>query len=234
METASDTSPSDNGTAGNGTADNGHDAPELSRVDIYARPGTIHFAPTISRGVTARGQESVLQRTMVMLLAGGQGERLYPLTRDRAKPAVPFGGVYRIIDFALSNCINSGMRRILVLTQYKSFSLQRHIQDAWNLFNPTLGEYIDVIPPQQRNVKRWYQGTADAIFQNIYMLEQERPQYVVILSADHIYKMDYTKMLDFHLRHNADLTMSCTTVPRAEASRLGIAGADETGRVTRF
>lgn len=208
------------------------DAP--SPVERDARPALVHYAPTLSRGVTARGQESALQQTMVMILAGGQGERLYPLTKDRAKPSVPFGGNYRIIDFALSNCINSGMRRILVLTQYKSFSLQRHIQAGWNLFNPIMGEYIDVIPPQQRNVKRWYQGTADAIFQNIYMLEQERPKYVVILSGDHIYKMDYAKMLDFHLRNNADLTVSCTTVPRAEAARLGVAGADDQNRITRF
>ena len=156
------------------------------------------------------------------------------MTRDRAKPGVPFGGNYRIIDFALSNCINSGLRRILVMTQYKSFSLQRHIQAAWELFNPVMGEYIDVIPPQQRNVKRWYQGTADAIFQNIYMLEQEKPAHVVILSGDHIYKMDYSKMLDFHLENGADLTMSCTKVPRSEASRFGIAQTDETNRVTRF
>ncbi|RYF45512.1 MAG: glucose-1-phosphate adenylyltransferase, partial [Cytophagaceae bacterium] len=147
-----------------------------------------------------------MQNTMVMLLAGGQGERLSPLTRDRAKPSVPFAGIYRIIDFALSNCINSGLRRILVMTQYKSFSLQRHIQTAWELFNPVMGEYIDVIPPQQRNVSRWYQGTADAIYQNIYMLEQEKPAYVVILSGDHIYKMDYSKMLEFHLEKGADLT----------------------------
>jgi glucose-1-phosphate adenylyltransferase len=205
-----------------------------SPVERDARPSLVHYAPTLSRGVTARGQESALQQTMVMILAGGQGERLYPLTKDRAKPSVPFGGNYRIIDFALSNCVNSGMRRILVLTQYKSFSLQRHIQAGWNLFNPILGEYIDVIPPQQRNVKRWYQGTADAIFQNIYMLEQERPRYVVILSGDHIYKMDYAKMLDFHMRNEADLTVSCTTVPRDEAARLGVAGADDHNRITRF
>jgi glucose-1-phosphate adenylyltransferase len=206
-----------------------------SLVDSYARPGEIRYAPSIARGIAARGQGSALQQTLVMLLAGGQGERLYPLTRDRAKPAVPFGGVYRIIDFGLSNCINSGLRRVLVLTQYKSFSLQRHIQDAWNpLFNPVFGEYIDVIPPQQRNVKRWYQGTADAIFQNIYMLQQERPKYVVILSGDHIYKMDYAKMLDFHLKNGADLTVSCTRVPRQEASRFGIAGADASGRITHF
>jgi len=205
-----------------------------SPVDAYAHPSDIRFAPTIRRGIAARGQESALQQALVILLAGGQGERLYPLTRDRAKPAVPFGGVYRIIDFALSNCINSGLRRILVMTQYKSFSLQRHILDSWSLFNPYLGEYIDVIPPQQRNVKRWYEGTADAIFQNIYLLEQERPRWVVVLSGDHIYKMDYAKMLDFHIRHEADLTVSCTTVPRDEGMRLGIAGTDAAGRITRF
>ena len=209
------------------------DAPP-SAVDAYAKPSDVHFAPTLSRGVRVRGQQSQLQNTVVMLLAGGQGERLYPLTRDRAKPGVPFGGNYRIIDFALSNCINSGLRRILVMTQYKSFSLQRHIQAAWELFNPVMGEYIDVIPPQQRNVKRWYQGTADAIFQNIYMLEQEKPAHVVVLSGDHIYKMDYSKMLDFHLENDADLTMSCTKVPRAEAARFGIAGTDPSNRITSF
>ena len=217
------------------TASNGHPEIEpLSPVDLYARPNQIRYAPTLRRGVTARGQESELHNTLVMLLAGGQGERLYPLTRDRAKPGVPFGGNYRIIDFALSNCINSGLRRIQVMTQYKSFSLQRHIRAAWDLFNPVMGEFVDVIPPQQRNVKRWYEGTADAIFQNIYTLEQDRPGYVVILSGDHIYKMDYAKMLDFHLRNDADLTISCTTVPVDEASRLGIAGADENGRIVEF
>ena len=216
-------------------AQNGaNDSAQPSPVEAYARPGAVHFAPTIGRGQAARGQESALQQTLVMVLAGGQGERLYPLTKDRAKPAVPFGAVYRIIDFALSNCLNSGMRRILVLTQYKSLSLQRHIQETWGLFNPTLGEYVDVIPPQQRNVKRWYQGTADAIFQNIYMLEQERPRHVVILGGDHIYKMDYAKMLDFHLRNEADLTIACTKVPLAEASRMGIAATDEDNRITGF
>ena len=205
-----------------------------SATETFARPGAVHFAPTFHRSLAARGQQTALQQTMVMVLAGGQGERLYPLTRDRAKPAVPFGGNYRIIDFALSNCINSGMRRILVLTQYKSFSLQRHIKSGWDIFNPVMGEYIDVIPPQQRSVKRWYQGTADAIFQNIYVLEQERPRYVVILGGDHIYKMDYAKMLDFHVRNNADMTMSCTQVPREEATRLGVAGADSSNRVFQF
>ncbi|BCM91058.1 glucose-1-phosphate adenylyltransferase [Abditibacteriota bacterium] len=220
-------SPSTNGTSENG-------AGTTSPVDQYAHPNAVHFAPTISRGALVRGQQNALQNTMVMLLAGGQGERLSPLTRDRAKPSVPFAGIYRIIDFALSNCINSGLRRILVMTQYKSFSLQRHIQTAWELFNPVMGEYIDVIPPQQRNVSRWYQGTADAIYQNIYMLEQEKPAYVVILSGDHIYKMDYSKMLEFHLEKGADLTISCTRVPRAEAFRFGIAQADEDNRIVKF
>ncbi|HVF84358.1 MAG TPA: sugar phosphate nucleotidyltransferase, partial [Abditibacteriaceae bacterium] len=160
-----------------------------------ARVENPNYAPTMRLGLAARGLESALQQTTVMILAGGQGERLYPLTRDRAKPSVPFGGSYRIIDFALSNCINSGLRRIQVLTQYKSFSLQRHIKAGWDIFNPVMGEYLDVIPPQQRNAKRWYQGTADAIFQNIYMLEQEKPSYVIVLGGDHIYKMDYAKML---------------------------------------
>ena len=205
-----------------------------SSVDAYAHPERVRFAPTLRRGVAVRGEESAIHSTLVMLLAGGQGERLYPLTRDRAKPGVPFGGSYRIIDFALSNCVNSGMRRIQVLTQYKSHSLHRHIREAWDLFNPMMGEFVDVIPPQQRNVRRWYEGTADAIFQNVYMIEQDRPGYVVILSGDHIYKMDYAKMLDFHIKNNADLTISCTTVPKAEATRLGIAGADASGRITRF
>lgn len=205
-----------------------------SPVEAYVQPGAIRFAPTIGHGRSARRQESPLLQTLVMVLAGGQGERLYPLTRDRAKPAVPFGAVYRIIDFTLSNCLNSGLRRILVLTQYKSLSLHRHIQETWGLFNPALGEYIDIIPPQQRNVKRWYQGTADAIFQNIFMLEQERPRWVVVLGGDHIYKMDYGKMLDFHIRNEADLTVSCTKVPVQEATRLGVAATNPDHRITGF
>ena len=205
-----------------------------SSLPVDAHPESINYAPTLSRGMMARGQSSAMQQTTVMILAGGQGERLYPLTKDRAKPSVPFGGSYRIIDFALSNCINSGLRRIQVLTQYKSFSLQRHIKAGWDIFNPVMGEYIDVIPPQQRNVKRWYQGTADAIYQNIYTLEQEKPSYVIILGGDHIYKMDYSKMLEFHLEQEADLTMSCTSVSREEATRFGIADTDERGRVVRF
>ena len=125
--------------------------------------------------VSLHDLSNALQGTIALVLAGGQGERLYPLTRDRAKPAVPFGGIYRIIDFTLSNCLNSGLRRIHVLTQYKSYSLDRHIKLGWSILQNELGEYIDVIPPQQRTVERWYAGTADAIFQNIYTLQRERP-----------------------------------------------------------
>ena len=134
-----------------------------------------------------------------MILAGGRGERLYPLTRDRAKPSVPFGAIYRIIDFTLSNCLNSDIRRIYALTQYKSTSLNRHIQLGWNILSAPLGEFIEAVPAQQRIDEHWYQGTADAIFQNIYTLQEERPDLVLILSGDHIYKMDYRKMIAFHL-----------------------------------
>ncbi len=141
----------------------------------------------------------ILRETLVMLLAGGQGERLYPLTKERAKPAVPFGGSYRIIDFTLSNCLNSGLRRVYVLTQYKSDSLIRHIRHAWNLFNPELNEYVEIRPPQQRMSTDWYLGTAHAIYQNIYTLEHERPRVVLVLSGDHLYRMDYAKLLQTHV-----------------------------------
>src|ERR1700744_5983992 len=136
---------------------------------------------------------------LAVILAGGKGTRLEPLTRDRAKPAVPFGGLYRIIDFTLSNCLNSGMRKVLVLTQYKASSLDRHLSLGWKpLLSRELGEFIDVLPPQQRIDEHWYQGTADAVYQNIYTLEKERPNYVVILAGDHIYKMNYGSLVEFH------------------------------------
>jgi len=170
-----------------------------------------------------------------MVLAGGQGQRLYPLTKDRAKPAVPFGGVYRIIDFSLSNCLNSGLRRICVLTQYKSESLDRHIRFGWSVFNPEIGEWIETRPPQQRMSSDWYLGTADAIYQNIYTLEGERPRCVLILGGDHIYRMDYARMLQAHVRNNADLTIACTEKPLAEAAgRLGVLTAGEDMRVSLF
>lgn len=173
--------------------------------------------------------------TLVMLLAGGQGERLYPLTRDRAKPAVPFGGTYRIIDFTLSNCLNSGLRRINVLVQYKSASLNEHIGRAWNLYNVELGEYIRVTPPQQRTGGTdWYKGTADAIYQNVYALEDEKPRLVLILSGDHVYKMDYRPLLAAHVEKSADLTVACLEVEKSRAGELGVAEVDADGRIVRF
>jgi glucose-1-phosphate adenylyltransferase len=163
---------------------------------------------------------------LTLVLAGGKGTRLDPLTRDRAKPAVPFGGLYRIIDFTLSNCINSGLRRILVLTQYKARSLDRHLAAAWNFLSRDVDEYVEVLPPQQRIDENWYKGTADAIYQNIYTIEQAEPRHILILGGDHIYKMDYSGMIHSHLDRQADLTIGCILVPRAEANRFGIITTD--------
>ncbi|MCX5759091.1 MAG: sugar phosphate nucleotidyltransferase, partial [Candidatus Hydrogenedentes bacterium] len=175
-----------------------------------------------------------MKDVVAVLLAGGAGERLHPLTRNRAKPAVPFGGIYRIIDVTLSNCLNSNCRRILVLVQYKSHSLARHMQAAWNVFRPEFDEFIDIIPPQQRVNSNWYLGTADAIYQNLYFIQQENPREVLILSGDHIYKMDYMKMLQFHRGSSADLTIAAIETPVAEASRFGVLETDADGRVVGF
>ncbi|QDU96979.1 Glucose-1-phosphate adenylyltransferase [Lignipirellula cremea] len=173
--------------------------------------------------------------TLAVVLAGGKGSRLEPLTRDRAKPAVPFGGGYRIIDFSLSNCLNSGIRKMLVLTQYKAMSLDRHINLGWRrFFCRELDEFIDVVPPQQRIDEHWYQGTADAVYQNIYTLEKERPQYVVILAGDHIYKMNYRKMVQFHREQGADLTIGALRVDRELAKEFGVMQVDEADRVCGF
>jgi glucose-1-phosphate adenylyltransferase len=176
-----------------------------------------------------------MKDVLAVVLAGGKGSRLGPLTRDRAKPAVPFGGVYRIIDFTLSNCLNSGLRRILVLTQYKAMSLDRHITLGWrNYLCRELGEFIDVVPPQQRVDEQWYQGTADAVYQNIYTLEKERPEYVVILAGDHIYKMDYGKLVAFHQEKGADLSIAALRVRAHDARHFGIMQVDHDGRVVGF
>ena len=151
---------------------------------------------------------------LAMILAGGKGERLHPLTIHRAKPAVPFGGIYRIIDFTLSNCINSGIRKIAVLPQYKSLSLDKHLRLAWNFFSGELNEYIISVPPQQRVGDKWYQGTADAIYQNIYMIEKDAPDHLMVLAGDHIYKMDYAEMLRFHEDKGADATVAAIEMPR--------------------
>ncbi|MEK7776714.1 MAG: sugar phosphate nucleotidyltransferase, partial [Planctomycetota bacterium] len=178
--------------------------------------------------------ENQLKKVLVMILAGGQGERLYPLTKDRAKPAVPFGGIYRIIDFTLSNCINSFLRKLCVLTQYKSYSLDRHLRVGWNIFSTELGEFIENVPPQRRISDLWYQGTADAVYQNIYILERERPEKVLILAGDHIYKMDYRELIDFHNAKNADVTIPCIEVPIKDANRFGVMGVDNEHQIIHF
>ena len=180
----------------------------------------------------------MLKKLITFILAGGEGKRLHPLTQDRAKPAVPFAGKYRIIDFTLSNCLNSGIKKIYVLTQYKSHSLMGHLRRGWSIFNPEIGEFIIPIPPQMRISKDWYLGTADAIYQNLNLLEEEYdhvfPEYVLILSGDHIYKMDYTKMLEYHLNNNADLTISTIEVSLEEAKQFGIMEISPNYRVIGF
>jgi glucose-1-phosphate adenylyltransferase len=175
-----------------------------------------------------------MEDTLAILLAGGAGERLHPLTRHTAKPAVPFGGVYRIIDFTLSNCINSNLRRILVLTQYKALDLIRHLRDAWSFLSAEVGEYIEVIPPMKRIHQDWYLGTADAVYQNIESILAEAPSHTLILSGDHIYKMDYREMLDCHKAHSAEITVATLPVPPAEAPRFGIAAIGNDYRITAF
>ena len=176
----------------------------------------------------------LLRDVAAVLLAGGAGERLHPLTKDRAKPAVGFGGPYRIIDFTLSNCVNSGLRKIFVATQYKAQSLNRHVRMGWSIVNTELGEFVDVLPPQKRVGENWYLGTADAIYQNLYSISQESPRWVIILSGDHIYKMDYGKMLDVHIARGAVLTVGAIEVPLSEARRFGVLQVDEDSRVTGF
>ena len=171
---------------------------------------------------------------IVVLLAGGQGERLWPLTRDRAKPAVPFGALYRIIDITLSNCINSDLRRIFVLTQYKALSLNRHVRAGWSPL-AGLGDYIEVLTPQMRVSKEWYQGTADAVYQNIYSIGSERSKFTFILSGDHIYKMNYAKMLQQHVDSGAEVTVATIQFPVAQAARqFGVIEVDKNWRIVGF
>lgn len=174
-------------------------------------------------------------RTVVVLLAGGKGQRLEPLTRDRAKPAVPFGGIYRIVDFTLSNCLNSDLRKVLVLVQYRSRSLNSHIRDAWQVnFNPALGEFLETLPPQHAAGEQWYVGTADAVYQNQFAVDEEDPEAVLVLAGDHIYKMDYRHMLRFHEERGADLTVGAVEVVRSESSSFGILQVDPNNRITGF
>ena len=176
-----------------------------------------------------------MQDVVAVVLAGGKGARLDPLTRDRAKPAVPFGGTYRIIDFALSNCLNSGLRRVLLLTQYKANSLDRHLNLGWHrFFCRDLGECLDVLPPQQRVDENWYQGTADAVYQNIYSLEMAAPRLVIVLAGDHIYKMNYQSLIAAHEESGADVTIGALTVARETAREFGTMEVDGSGRVRSF
>ena len=175
-----------------------------------------------------------MKDTLGVLLAGGAGERLYPLTRDRAKPAVTFGGIYRIIDITLSNCINSDLRRVYILTQYKALSLNRHIREGWNIVARELGEFVEILPPMKRVSENWYMGTADAVYQNIYSIGSEQPKHVLILSGDHIYKMDYGKMLKQHNDSAADITLATIQVDVPETYRFGVVEIDRDYRVTGF
>ncbi|MBI3298038.1 MAG: glucose-1-phosphate adenylyltransferase [Elusimicrobia bacterium] len=173
--------------------------------------------------------------TLALILAGGRGERLGPLTVHRAKPAVHFGGTYRIVDFAVSNCINSGLNRILVPIQYRSRSLNTHIRDGLSrYFNSARGEFIEPLPPQQREGEHWYTGTADAVYQNLFAVREEEPELVLILAGDHIYKMDYRHMIDFHLAQGAEATCGAVEVPRGEASSFGVLAVDEADRIIEF
>ena len=176
----------------------------------------------------------MLDDVVVMVLAGGVGERLYPLTKERAKPAVYFGGPYRIIDFTLSNCINAGLRRIFIALQYKSLSLSRHIRMGWSVVADELGEFVEILSPQKRVGEHWYLGTADAVYQNLYSILREGPRYLIVLSGDHVYKMDYAKMLRFHQERGAGATLAVIEVPTEEAHRFGVLETDGQDRITGF
>jgi len=176
----------------------------------------------------------MFSKTLAIILAGGIGSRLQPLTEDRTKPSVPFGGKYRIIDFVLTNCLHSGLRRVLMLTQYKSHSLQKHVRDGWSIFNPELGEYITLVPPQMRTGDSWYSGTADAIYQNIYLLERSGAEHIMVLPGDHIYRMDYAPMMKFHQKNNAEMTVACMDVSLEEAKQFGVMSLDNEQRINSF
>ena len=174
------------------------------------------------------------KNTFAIILAGGRGSRLKQLTDWRAKPAVPFGGKFRIIDFPLSNCVNSGIRRVAVATQYKAHSLIGHVQRGWSFFRPELGEFVELLPAQQRLQESWYTGTADAVYQNLDIIRSHDPEYVLILAGDHIYKMDYGQMLAHHVLKDADMTVACLEVPLEQAKAFGVMSADDDGRVIKF
>ena len=175
-----------------------------------------------------------MAKIFTMVLAGGKGERLHPLTDQRAKPAVPFGGKYRIIDFTLSNCLNSGLRQMAVLIQYKSHSLDRHIRTGWNILNAELGEYIVSVPPQQRISEEWYRGPADAVYQNLFLLDNDHPEFLLVLAGDHIYKMNYADMYNLLIEKQADAVVGAIETPLADANRFGVIAVDEDRRILSF
>jgi len=186
-------------------------------------------------GAAGHQPHQLVRRTVALVLAGGRGSRLKQLTGKRAKPAVYFGGKFRIVDFALSNCVNSGIRRIGVVTQYKSHSLLRHIQRGWSFLRSELNESVDLLPAQQRvDEEHWYRGTADAVFQNIDIIQSSHPDYIVVLAGDHVYKMDYSLMLEDHVAHGVACTVGCIEVPRAEASAFGVMAIDDARKITSF
>jgi len=175
-----------------------------------------------------------MKNILAVVMAGGKGERLMPLTKDRSKPAIPFGGIYLLIDLTLSNCINSEIYKIIVLPQYKSQTLMQHLERGWNLFSQDLGHYLKIAPPQMMQGEKWYQGTADSIRQNLYMIEQESPEHVLILSGDHVYKMDYGRFKDYHEAHHADVTIAVKELGKESASQYGIVEVDNDFRITGF
>jgi glucose-1-phosphate adenylyltransferase len=208
---------------------------DRAQVGHFSRDDKIRKSKGIFTHDWIQGKDFFMKDVLAVILAGGKGSRLEPLTRDRAKPAVPFGGAYRIIDFTLSNCLNSGLRKIFVFTQYKAMSLDRHINLGWQGFLcRELDEFIDVVPPQQRIDEHWYQGTADAVYQNIYSIEKERPKYVLILAGDHIYKMSYRRLIEQHIQSQADVTVGALHVPVQMSNQFGVLEVDSQHQVLRF
>ncbi len=206
----------------------------MSDMPVVERRTVARLSGQATQLFVERRSAHLARRTYAIVLAGGRGSRLKELTDWRCKPAVPFGGKYRIIDFTLSNCVNSGVRRIGVATQYKAHSLIQHLQRAWSFLDGRIGEHVDILPAQQQVEDRWYRGTADAVFQNLSVLRSEECEYVLVLSGDHVYKMDYGRLLQEHVLRGADATVVCVDVPLADASSFGVMSVDAAGRVTGF